>query len=173
MIGYTELDIELTNAQNAMKEETHRFAKEVLRPASIELDKVGDPEAVIKTPLFWDTMKQGYDLGYHTIFLPDSYGGLATDPIETHIILEELEDETSSAIKKLPTPREINTILDDYVIGQARAKKILSVAVYNHYKRLNAGQKKDEVELAKSNILLIGPTGSGKTLAAFLHALRQ
>lgn len=82
------------------------------------------------------------------------------------IILEELEDETSSAIKKLPTPREINTILDDYVIGQARAKKILSVAVYNHYKRLEVKHKKDDIELSKSNILMIGPTGSGKTLLA-------
>ncbi len=82
------------------------------------------------------------------------------------IILEELEDETSSAVKKLPTPHEINDILDDYVIGQARAKKILSVAVYNHYKRLEVKHKKDEVELSKSNILMIGPTGCGKTLLA-------
>ena len=82
------------------------------------------------------------------------------------IILEELEDETSAAVKKLLTPREINDILDDYVIGQARAKKILSVAVYNHYKRLEVKHKKDEVELSKSNILMIGPTGSGKTLLA-------
>jgi len=82
------------------------------------------------------------------------------------IILEELEDETSTAIKKLPTPREINNILDDYVIGQARAKKILSVAVYNHYKRLEVKHKKDDIELSKSNILMIGPTGSGKTLLA-------
>lgn len=82
------------------------------------------------------------------------------------IILEELEDETSTAVKKLPTPREINEILDDYVIGQSRAKKILSVAVYNHYKRLEVKHKKDEVELSKSNILMIGPTGSGKTLLA-------
>lgn len=82
------------------------------------------------------------------------------------IILEELEDETSTAIKKLLTPREINAILDDYVIGQARAKKILSVAVYNHYKRLEVKYKKDDIELSKSNILMIGPTGSGKTLLA-------
>ncbi len=82
------------------------------------------------------------------------------------IILEELEDETSAAVKKLLTPREINDILDDYVIGQERAKKILSVAVYNHYKRLEVKHKKDEVELSKSNILMIGPTGSGKTLLA-------
>ena len=65
------------------------------------------------------------------------------------IILEELEDETSSAIKKLPTPREINTILDDYVIGQARAKKILSVAVYNHYKRLEVKHKKRRYRIIK------------------------
>lgn len=90
MIGYTELNMELTKAQEAMKEETHRFAKEVLRPASLELDKLDDPEAVIGSPLFKDTLKKGYELGYHTIFLPDSYGGLATEPIETHIILEEL-----------------------------------------------------------------------------------
>ncbi|NOR42994.1 MAG: ATP-dependent Clp protease ATP-binding subunit ClpX [Gammaproteobacteria bacterium] len=82
------------------------------------------------------------------------------------IILEELEDETSSAVKKLPTPHEINDILDDYVIGQERAKKILAVAVYNHYKRLEVKHKKDEVELSKSNILMIGPTGCGKTLLA-------
>ena len=67
---------------------------------------------------------------------------------------------------KLPTPHEIRQILDQYVIGQDLAKKILSVAVYNHYKRLESGGKDDEVELAKSNILLIGPTGSGKTLLA-------
>ena len=68
---------------------------------------------------------------------------------------------------KLPTPHEIRSILDQYVIGQEPAKKILSVAVYNHYKRLeSASGKDDEVELSKSNILLIGPTGSGKTLLA-------
>src|SRR6187431_1770653 len=67
---------------------------------------------------------------------------------------------------KLPTPHEIRSILDQYVIGQEPAKKILSVAVYNHYKRLESGSKEDDVELAKSNILLIGPTGSGKTLLA-------
>jgi len=82
------------------------------------------------------------------------------------IILEEMEEETSSAIRKLPTPQETHEILDDYVIGQEKAKKVLSVAVYNHYKRLEVQHKKDEIELSKSNILLIGPTGSGKTLLA-------
>lgn len=90
MLQYTELNMDLTKAQITMKEETHRFAKEVLRPASLELDKIADPQEMIDSPLFRKTLKQGYELGYHTIFLPDSYGGLATEPIETHIILEEL-----------------------------------------------------------------------------------
>lgn len=83
------------------------------------------------------------------------------------IIREELDDTQKTDIEqRLPHPREIAKILDEYVIGQDKAKRILAVAVYNHYKRLQAGNKNDGIELSKSNILLIGPTGSGKTLLA-------
>lgn len=84
------------------------------------------------------------------------------------ILKEEFGEESLSQfeLEHLPTPHEISEILDDYVIGQFQAKKVLSVAVYNHYRRLESGYKKDDVELNKSNILLIGPTGSGKTLLA-------
>jgi len=83
------------------------------------------------------------------------------------IIREEVQESEEKAEKaRLPKPDEIKAILDEYVIGQDSAKRVLSVAVYNHYKRLNYKGKKDDVELSKSNILLIGPTGSGKTLLA-------
>lgn len=82
------------------------------------------------------------------------------------IVQEELDTEEEIDMKEIPKPVEIRKILDDYVIGQDLAKKSLSVAVYNHYKRINSGAKIEDVELQKSNILLIGPTGSGKTLLA-------
>lgn len=82
------------------------------------------------------------------------------------IIEEELTDEYSLTLENIPKPHEIKNILDQYVIGQEKAKKSLSVAVYNHYKRVNTDMKIDDVELQKSNILLVGPTGCGKTLLA-------
>jgi len=82
------------------------------------------------------------------------------------IILEEGAAEQSKSRKRLLTPKELNHKLDEYIIGQTKAKKILSVAVYNHYKRIEANAIRSEVELQKSNVLLLGPTGSGKTLLA-------
>jgi ATP-dependent Clp protease ATP-binding subunit ClpX len=82
------------------------------------------------------------------------------------IIEEELADDLGFEMGDIPKPNEIKEILDDYVIGQEKAKKSLAVAVYNHYKRINLGMKLDDVELQKSNIMMLGPTGSGKTLLA-------
>jgi ATP-dependent Clp protease ATP-binding subunit ClpX len=84
----------------------------------------------------------------------------------TEIVEEELGTEEEVEFKDVPKPKEICEILDEYVIGQDQAKKSLSVAVYNHYKRINSNSKIDDVELSKSNIAMIGPTGSGKTLLA-------
>ncbi len=84
----------------------------------------------------------------------------------TEIVEEELGHEEELDLKDIPKPQEIRSILDQYVIGQDQAKKSLSVAVYNHYKRVNSQSKIEDVELQKSNIMLVGPTGSGKTLLA-------
>ena len=96
-----------------------------------------------------------------SVFVCDECVELCND-----IIREELEEKAASARSDLPKPAEILDVLNQYVIGQVRAKKVLAVAVYNHYKRLETRSRNEEVELAKSNILLIGPTGSGKTLLA-------
>jgi ATP-dependent Clp protease ATP-binding subunit ClpX len=96
-----------------------------------------------------------------SVFICDECVELCND-----IIREELEEKAASGRTQLPKPHEIMETLDQYVIGQTRAKKALAVAVYNHYKRMESRAKKDDIELAKSNILLIGPTGCGKTLLA-------
>ena len=96
-----------------------------------------------------------------SVFICDECVELCND-----IIREELEEKAAAGHTQLPKPREIRESLDQYVVGQARAKKALAVAVYNHYKRMESRQKSDDIELGKSNILLIGPTGSGKTLLA-------
>jgi ATP-dependent Clp protease ATP-binding subunit ClpX len=96
-----------------------------------------------------------------TVFICDECVELCMD-----IIREETKTAGLKSSEGVPTPKEICEVLDDYVIGQSHAKRVLSVAVHNHYKRLNHAAKSDEIELAKSNILLIGPTGCGKTLLA-------
>ncbi|MDC7681740.1 ATP-dependent Clp protease ATP-binding subunit ClpX [Asticcacaulis sp. BYS171W] len=96
-----------------------------------------------------------------TVFICDECVELCMD-----IIREEHKIAFVKSKDGVPTPKEIREVLDDYVIGQSQAKKVLSVAVHNHYKRLNHAAKGNDVELAKSNIMLIGPTGSGKTLLA-------
>ena len=93
-----------------------------------------------------------------TVFICDECVELCMD-----IIREENKTSGMKSREGVPTPREICDVLDDYVIGQENAKRVLSVAVHNHYKRLNHADKGGDIELSKSNILLIGPTGCGKT----------
>jgi ATP-dependent Clp protease ATP-binding subunit ClpX len=94
-----------------------------------------------------------------TVYICDECVELCMD-----IIREETKSTGLKTTEGMPTPKEICAVLDDYVIGQAKAKRVLSVAVHNHYKRLDQAGKSGEIELSKSNILLIGPTGCGKTL---------
>ncbi|MDB9900714.1 ATP-dependent protease ATP-binding subunit ClpX [Gammaproteobacteria bacterium] len=96
-----------------------------------------------------------------SVYICDECVDLCNDIIE-----EEVKSDDVEVLEELPSPLKIFNQLDEYVIGQEKAKKILSVAVYNHYKRLRSNSKKDEIELQKSNVLLLGPTGSGKTLLA-------
>ena len=104
------------------------------------------------------------------VYICDQCIGLCTSILEEEGFLDDEETYSLNENEKIPSPKEIKKVLDDYVIGQDEAKKILSVAVYNHYKRINHEEKtknkEDEIEIQKSNILLLGPTGCGKTLLA-------
>jgi ATP-dependent Clp protease ATP-binding subunit ClpX len=103
--------------------------------------------------------------GPEEVYICDECVALCVEILEEEKLREE-QDDAADSLTVLPSPREIYDRLGEYVIGQERAKKVLSVAVYNHYKRIKAGKSLDDVELQKSNILLIGPTGCGKTLLA-------
>lgn len=124
--------------------------------------KFGDDKAQLKCSFCGKTQDQVKKL----VAGPGVY--ICDECIElcNEIVEEELNETVSGEFKELPKPKDIKLILDQYVIGQEAAKKNLSVAVYNHYKRINMGAKVDDVELQKSNIVMLGPTGSGKTLLA-------
>ena len=126
------------------------------------MTRIGETSDLLKCSFCGKTQKQVKKL----IAGPGVY--ICDECIElcNEIIVEELSEATSLGLAELPKPHEIFDFLDQYVIGQDRAKKSLSVAVYNHYKRVQGGHREDSVELAKSNILLLGPTGCGKTLMA-------
>ncbi|MDT8273125.1 MAG: acyl-CoA dehydrogenase family protein [Desulfomonilia bacterium] len=89
-MSYTELNLELSDEHSALKENAHKFAVEVLRPAAIELDAMTPEQVIAKDSIYWDCMRKMYENGYHTILIPDEYGGLGLDPLGVHIVLEEL-----------------------------------------------------------------------------------
>ncbi len=119
-MGYTELNIELTEEQEALKREIHKFAVEVLRPASIELDKKTPEEVLAPDSVYWDVMKKMYQLGYHTVHTPDEYGGMALDPISQHIFWEELGyGSVGFAVSlgvSLFAPFMASMLADDYIV---------------------------------------------------------
>ncbi len=119
-MGYTELNIELTEEQEALKREVHKFAVEVLRPASIELDKKTPEEVISPDSVYWDVMKKMYQLGYHTVHTPDEYGGMALDPISQHIFWEELGyGSVGFAVSlgvSLFAPFMASMLADDYIV---------------------------------------------------------
>jgi ATP-dependent Clp protease ATP-binding subunit ClpX len=126
------------------------------------MSKSGDPKSTLYCSFCGKSQHEVRKLiAGPTVFICDECVELCTD-----IIREESKSSMVKAKDGVPTPREIAKVLDDYVIGQFYAKRVLSVAVHNHYKRLNHATKNNDIELAKSNILLIGPTGCGKTYLA-------
>ena len=125
--------------------------------------KIGEGSDLLKCSFCGKTQKQVKKLiAGPGVYICDECIDLCNE-----IIIDELNETSTLGLQELPKPQEIYEFLDQYVIGQDRAKKSLSVAVYNHYKRVQSGSKReDQVELSKSNILILGPTGCGKTLLA-------
>jgi len=121
MSRYTETNMTITDEQIALRDSIHKFAKEVLRPASVELDKIADPEDVIKKDsILWKTLKQAYELGYHTVTILEEHGGLGFGPLETHIFLEELgwasaDFAIAIAVTSFPFSTAANSMDDDLI----------------------------------------------------------